>query len=297
MAVSALAKLFSSSRVLGSRTGLQSFQHVRTSIQKRCLSSTSSMVEIERDPSNQEIVVLKMINRPVNIIDNEFINVVTNSIKDIEADESCRGLIIASDCPKVFSAGLDLSYMYQASHQDIKEYFAEFQKLCKTVFNSRLLTLAAINGHAPAGGCVLTLGCEYRIMAEENCNIGLNEVPLNLALPSWICSFLTYILGPLTAERVILTGRLFKPQEALNIGMIDQVVPPDELMLKSVNLVNQCLKVPDFSRRLTKERLRKDTLDAFTSQEDICATLFADNVVRDDFQKALGETLERMKKK
>nr|XP_006821322.1 PREDICTED: enoyl-CoA delta isomerase 1, mitochondrial-like [Saccoglossus kowalevskii] len=227
---------------------------------KRWVSSGSDLVQVEQDDSDNEIVVLKMNVKPVNACTAEFNNAMTKLIKDLDADEQSKGLILTSTLPNVFSAGLQLTALHGKSYDEIKEYFSTFQTMAHTLFTSRLATVAAINGHAIAGGCVIALCCEYRVMAEGKFHNGLNEVIVGIPMPAWVSAYTVYALGTNTAEKVILSGKKHTPREALQVGLVDQVVPPDDLIQVSKNILSDLIKVGDYPRRLSKERLRKELL-------------------------------------
>ncbi|XP_077980232.1 enoyl-CoA delta isomerase 1, mitochondrial-like [Glandiceps talaboti] len=272
-------------------------RHVKLTNGRRFLSSTSGFIDIQRDPTNHEIAVLKMNSKPVNVFSPEFVSSFRKGLQELEDDESCRGLIITSALPDLFTGGIDLNYISNISYEDIRTYCKDVQDLYASVIGSRLITIAAINGQSPAGGCVLSLGCEYRIFAQGNYVIGMNEVALNIAMLQWISILLESVVGPLNAERAILRGRFFKPEEALNIGLVDHVVPANELLQKSINILTQCLKVPDLARKITKRRLREAILNDMTNGKEEYADQFADCVVQESVKKTIQEALEKLKER
>ncbi|XP_077980234.1 enoyl-CoA delta isomerase 1, mitochondrial-like [Glandiceps talaboti] len=237
-------------------------RHVKATNGRRFFNSNSALIDIQRDPTNHEIAVLKMNSKPVNAFRPEFVSSFRKGLQELEDDESCRGLIITSALPNVFSAGLDLTVLSNSSYEDIKTYYKDVQDIFATVFGSRLITIAAIN---------------------------------NVAMSQWICSYFERVVGPLNAERAILRGRFFKPEEALNIGLVDHVVPANELLQKSVNILTQCLKVPDLARKITKRRLREAILNDMTNGKEEYANQFADCVVQESVKKTIQEALEKLK--
>src|SRR5690606_37267710 len=90
--------------------------------------------------------------------------------------------------------------------------------------------VAAINGHSPAGGCVLALACDARVMAEGKYIIGLNEIPVGIIVPNSIFKLYAFWLGTAQANRNLLDGKLFSPEEALSIGLIDELVKPESIV-------------------------------------------------------------------
>ncbi|GFS41864.1 hypothetical protein TNIN_182341 [Trichonephila inaurata madagascariensis] len=121
---------------------------------------------------------------PVNALSSELLEKLTTAIKDLE-ERKFRGFILTSDSPKVFCSGLDINELYKPPEEKLKLYWKAFQNLWKTLYSTPLITIAAVNGHAPAGGCVLTLSCDHSIMVKSGGFIGLNETLLGLAAPKW----------------------------------------------------------------------------------------------------------------
>ncbi|KAJ7340270.1 hypothetical protein OS493_003002 [Desmophyllum pertusum] len=106
----------------------------------------------------------------------EFLEEINTNLDELENDQDCQGLIITSGLPKVYSAGLDLvKEIYKPDKKRLASFWTCFQRMWLRLYGSRLATMAAINGHALAGGCVLGLACDYRLMA-EGFTIGMVEI-------------------------------------------------------------------------------------------------------------------------
>ena len=110
---------------------------------------------------------------------------ICSSIKEIEANPKIQSLILASSNPKIFSAGLDIQELVEPDHKRLARFWNSLQQIFIDLYGSRLATVAAIQGHAPAAGCFLAMACDYRIMSAGNKNhvptIGLNETQLGIA--------------------------------------------------------------------------------------------------------------------
>jgi enoyl-CoA hydratase/carnithine racemase len=90
--------------------------------------------------------------------------------------------------------------------------------------------IAALNGHTVAGGCMLAIACDHRIMASGKAKISLNEITFGSTLPAGCVEMLRYCIGPRNAQAVLYSGALYSAEEALRLGLVDEVCPPEELL-------------------------------------------------------------------
>jgi enoyl-CoA hydratase len=122
--------------------------------------------------------------------------------------------------------------------------------------------VAAINGHAIAGGCVLALMCDERIMEEGNYKIGLNEVQLGIGLPSVVIESLRLAVPAESLVPLAVEGRLVSPTEALALGLVRAVVAPEELMDRAQKRAQELAQAPSPGVAQVKRALRRPALDA-----------------------------------
>uniref|UniRef100_A0A9L0SD03 Enoyl-CoA delta isomerase 1, mitochondrial n=1 Tax=Equus caballus TaxID=9796 RepID=A0A9L0SD03_HORSE len=202
------------------------------------------------------------------------------------------------DCPGVFSAGLDLTEMCGRNPAHYAEYWKAVQELWLRLYLSNLVLIAAISGACPAGGCLISLTCDYRVLADNpKCLIGLNETLLGIIAPFWFRDTLVNTIGHRAAERALQLGLLFPPAEALQVGMVDQVVPEDQVQSTALSVMAQWMAIPDHARQLTKNMMRKPTVDRLLKQRDADIQNFVSFISRDSIQKSLQMYLEKLKQK
>ncbi|KAK7940195.1 hypothetical protein WMY93_003521 [Mugilogobius chulae] len=146
-------------------------------------NATSPKIKVDFNQSTG-VAVLSMQSPPVNSLSLDFLTELCISVEKLEMDRACRGLIITSSLPKVFSAGLDILEMYGKSPERCGEFWRAVQEMWLKMYSSNMVTIAAINGSSPAGGCLLSLTCDYRIMSDNpRYSIGLNETLLGIVAP------------------------------------------------------------------------------------------------------------------
>ncbi|XP_021500381.1 enoyl-CoA delta isomerase 1, mitochondrial isoform X1 [Meriones unguiculatus] len=244
------------------------------------------------------IAVMKFKNPPVNSLSLEFLTEFVISLEKLENDKSFRGVILTSDRPGVFSAGLDLMEMYGQNPAHYAEYWKAVQELWLRLYLSKLILVSAINGASPAGGCLMALTCDYRIMADNpKYTIGLNESLLGIVAPFWLKDNFVNTIGHRAAERALQLGLLFPPAEALRLGVVDEVVPEDQLHSQAHSVMAQWLAIPDHSRQLTKSMMRKATADNLIKQREADIQNFVSFISRESIQKSLHTYLEKLKQK
>ncbi|XP_035303498.1 enoyl-CoA delta isomerase 1, mitochondrial isoform X3 [Cricetulus griseus] len=191
------------------------------------------------------IAVMKFRNPPVNSLSLEFLTEFVISLEKLENDKTFRGVILTSDLPGIFSAGLDLREMYGRNPAHYAEFWKAVQELWLRLYMSKLMLVSAINGASPAGGCLIALTSDYRIMADNpKYIIGLNESLLGIIAPFWLKDTFVNTIGHRAAERALQLGMLFPPAEALKVGVVDEVVPEDQIHSKARSVMAQWLAIP-----------------------------------------------------
>lgn len=221
----------------------------------------SKLVEVVKHEGGY--VSLLLSSKPVNALSYPFMNELKITIENLEKDSSVKGFIITSNIQKIFSAGLDLRELYKPKKENFIRFWSTFQELIYTICKSKLASVAAINGQCPAGGCILSMACDYRIMM-KGFNIGLNETQIGLVAPLWAVDLMKNTIGVRKTDYLCQTGDLISSEEALKCGLVDQVVDSlEELKTKSHEMIKKFVAVPDFARARTKWDVRKGYLLGF----------------------------------
>jgi 3-hydroxyacyl-CoA dehydrogenase/enoyl-CoA hydratase/3-hydroxybutyryl-CoA epimerase len=189
---------------------------------------------IRRDTGDDHICVLTF-DRPdsgANIFDTATLDELNEHLDAVEKDASLRGLIIASAKKSIFVAGADLKTLLQGAQSgEMREFIERGQQIFNRLADLKVPTVAAIHGASAGGGYEVALACDYRVASDAPATrIGLPETGLGL-LPAWGgCTRLPRLIGAGKAAEVILKGKLYSAQEALKIGMADEIAPPDQLL-------------------------------------------------------------------
>lgn len=240
--------------------------------------------------------MLNLQRSPVNSLNTELLAEINTAILEAEKDK-VRGLILTSKNDGVFSAGLDITEMYQPDPDRLRYFWSTLQETWINLYGCSYPTAAVINGHAPAGGCFLAMSCEYRVMT-NNFTIGLNETQLGIVAPKWFFATMRNVIGQRQAELALTTGRLFKTDEALKIGLIDDAVDNTEAgFAKAHEFLSKFKKIPPKARYLTKKIVRGPTIDNLVDNRQDDLDYFVQYTQNPDVQKLLGMYMEMLKSK
>ncbi|KAJ8251113.1 hypothetical protein GJAV_G00217430 [Gymnothorax javanicus] len=260
-------------------------------------SSSGTKIHVDLD-SNSGIAVMRFQSPPVNSMSLDFLTEFATNMEKLEQDQSCRGLILTSALPKIFSAGLDITEMCGKSPEHCREFWKAVQEMWLKLYGSNKLTIAAINGNSPAGGCLMAISCDYRIMAENpRYSIGLNETQLGIVAPFWFKDTFVNTIGLRASELALQLGLLYSSQDALRIGLVDQLVPEDKVMSTATETMAKWFAIPEHARQITKSMMRKPTIDKLLSQREPDIKNFVSFITRDPIQKSLRMYMESLKKR
>lgn len=264
---------------------------------QRSFAAAASYKNLSVDlDASSGIAVVTMKKSPVNNLNTELLQEISKAIKELESTKGCRAFVLTSSLPTVFSAGLDIMEMYEPRPEGLKDFWNSVQQVWLDLFGTRLATTAAITGHAPAGGCLLAMSCDYRIMAGPSFNIGLNETLLGIVAPTWFQDTMIHTIGSRKTEHALSLGKMFNTEEALKIGLIDEMVPTQqETVPKAIEELGKWVKIPDHARQATKQYMRQPIMQRLLKNREKDTANFVQFVNNDKVQKSLGLYLAALK--
>ncbi|HEY8784461.1 MAG TPA: enoyl-CoA hydratase/isomerase family protein [Mucilaginibacter sp.] len=201
-----------------------------------------------------------------NPINHQMVKELTVCVKNLEEDEQVGGLIFTGK-ESFFSSGVDLIEAYDYNEGQIKEFWVDFLAMQNTLAAFKKPMVAAISGHSPAGGCVLAICCDYRIMADGKFIIGLNEIPVGIIVPESIFHLYAFWLGHRKAYQYLMEGKLLNVNEALEVGLIDEVSAPESLMNLAEKKVRAYMQLNPDTWSQSKLNLRKELIAKLNSDQ------------------------------
>jgi enoyl-CoA hydratase/carnithine racemase len=209
---------------------------------------------------------LRFARPPVNALSTEFIAILRLAIEQAPLEGS-RALVV-SGSPGMYSAGLDLPLLIKLDRSGMELLWRELYALMRCLATSPIPVCAAITGHAPAGGTVIALFCDYRIAAQGDFKLGLTEVQAGIPLPPVILQALRRQIGPRQAERLAVPGLMLSPEQSLSAGLVDELVAPDAVVDRSVACCQSLLALPSEAMLSTRLRARADLVALFEKASD-----------------------------
>jgi len=243
------------------------------------------------------IVELRLARPPVNALDPQLVRSLREAI-DAAAREA-RGIVL-SGRPGMFSAGLDVPALLALDRPALRAFLEDLFALCGALARSAVPVVAAITGHSPAGGAVLAIFCDYRVMArsadpDKPFRIGLNEVQVGLSVPACIQAELQRLLGPYRAERLMVAGRMLDSEQARAIGLVDELAEVDAVVPRALDWLRGLLALPPRAMATTRALARADLAAVFTDPARLRLDEFTDAWFAAETQASLHALVARLK--
>lgn len=241
-----------------------------------------------------DITELRLARPPVNALDPALCRAIADAVPAAVA-AGARGIVLSGG-EKVFSAGLDVPHLLTlGSREAVGAAWTDFLAAARAIAASAVPVVAAITGHSPAGGCVLALCCDYRVMAEGPFGIGLNETRVGLVAPDGIQHLMRRAVGAHRAETLLVRGELVESARALEIGLVDELAQPGAVVARALDWLRELLALPAGPVLRTRAIARADLLDALTP-ERIDIDTFVDAWTDPDTQAGLRALVARLGK-
>jgi enoyl-CoA hydratase/carnithine racemase len=217
--------------------------------------------------SIKDQLAIVTLNRPKsNSMNREMITELGDMLKNIGTDNNIAGVLITGQ-EHFFSAGLDLIELYGYNETEARSFWELFLAFTAQITAFKKPMVAAINGHSPAGGCVLALACDARVMAEGRYIIGLNEIPVGIIVPNSIFELYAFWLGAAQASRSLLEGKLYNPEEALAAGLIDELVKPGSILTAAERRVRKYMSMDRNTWQHSKLNLRQGLIKSMRADQ------------------------------
>ncbi len=213
-----------------------------------------------------DLAIITLNRGKSNSLNREMVTELTDMLTNIESDTNIGGVMITGR-EHFFSAGLDLIELYGYNEEEAKSFWHLFLNFVAKITAFKKPIVAAINGHSPAGGCVIALACDARVMAEGKYIIGLNEVPVGIIVPNSIFQLYSFWLGKANATRSLLEGKLFNPEEALAIGLIDELVKPESILTAAERKARKYMAYESNTWSQSKLNIRKELIASTNSDQ------------------------------
>jgi enoyl-CoA hydratase len=196
------------------------------------------------------VTVLRLKHGKVNAFDIELLRAITAAMRDLDP----AAAVVITGHGSAFSAGVDLKRIADGGEAYVREFLPALSEMFLAVFDHPGPTLAAVNGHAIAGGCVLAAACDVRLMSAGR--IGLAELTVGVPFPTAVIEIMRHAVGP-AAGNLALTARLLDPAQAVAIGLVHDLEAPGALVDAAVALAKTMARTPAEVYSFTKRQLQQ----------------------------------------
>jgi enoyl-CoA hydratase len=206
-----------------------------------------------------EVAVLRMAHGKANALDAEFCHALADTFAKIGAG-SARAVIVTGS-GSIFSAGVDLLRISSEGAPYVRKFLPALHRLFDAAFNLGKPVVAAVNGHAMAGGCVLACCADVRIAARGNGRIGITEMLVGVPFPALAFEIMRYAAKAQHLPDMTLTGATWLADDARERGLVDQVVEPAELMDRATAEAKRLAALPAATFAATKAQMHQRVAD------------------------------------
>jgi enoyl-CoA hydratase len=240
------------------------------------------------------VAVLTMTHGKANAMDLEFCEALSARFDECRQSPA-RALVIAGH-GKMFSAGVDLPRLVDGGAAYVRAFVPALNKALASLFSLPKPVVAAVNGHAIAGGCILACAADYRIMAREPGRIGIPELLVGVPFPVVPIEIMRCVAPPQHLQTLIYRGVTLTAEAALQHGLVDAVVESDRVLDEAIAVAGTMAAVPAAAFALTKAQLREPALQRMRAGAAI------DQAVEDawaspEILNAIGEYVARTLKR
>ncbi|HET8765481.1 MAG TPA: enoyl-CoA hydratase/isomerase family protein [Rhodanobacter sp.] len=242
-----------------------------------------------------DITELRLARPPVNALNLELLQTL-HAAFDHAVAGGARGIVLSGQ-PGMFSAGVDVPTLLTLDHDGARGYWHEFFATAAALACSPVPLVAAVTGHSPAGGAVLALMCDHRVMADGAWKIGLNEVQVGLTVPDCIQLALRRAIGARPAERLLIAGTMLDAQQALACGYVDALAQPDDVIAHALQWMTDLLALPSRAMLATRRLARADLVATFADVEALPLDGFLTDYFAAETQTTLQALVARLKSK
>lgn len=231
-----------------------------------------------------------------NAINDEFIREANAIMDEAEADASVRALVVTSSHKTIFCPGVDLPSLMDHSAAQMRSFYQALTDIVRRKVAYPKPEIYALNGHTIAGGCMMALAGDYRMMAKGRAMFGMMEIDVGLAAPIGVVEMLQHVLGGRLAERVLFSGARFSAEDALALGLVDELVEPETLVDRAIKKARALADKPSGGYRRLKRYARQALATRMQTLDDAHLDELVDQWFSEETQRLVTAAVQRLKK-
>jgi enoyl-CoA hydratase len=237
------------------------------------------------------VAILRMTHPPVNALDTELADALADAVTETEASPEVRALVLTGT-DRIFSAGVDLFRVLDGGQPYLLDFLPALERLLVGLRGFSKPSVAAINGHAIAGGCVMACCCDARLIADDGPTVGVPELRVGVPFPNVALEPVRHLVPPRFHTEVLLLGRRFGPRDAVERGLADRAVPGEALLDAATSLARELGEIRPECFALTRRQLAGSPIhDPEGRISDRVRELWADDLTHAEIRAYLERTL------
>ena len=243
---------------------------------------------------DESVAVLRIEGGKANAMTPDLLDTLERMIDGFERSPAAAAVLTGYE--RFFSGGLALTHIIDFDIVEMRGFIEHFSRAMRRVFACEKPIVAAINGHAIAGGCVLALVCDWRIAVDDAAvRIGLNEAQLGIGLPAIVVEALRTAVPPASIGPIAFEGTLMSPADALRLGLVHEVAPGGDLLARATARARAYAAVPPAAVAQVKHALRAPALDAVARTADAATTRWLETWFSHDAQARLRAVVAKLR--
>ena len=240
------------------------------------------------------LTVLRLDKPRGNAIDEPLVDALREAARTLAADRGVRGVLLASAHPKIFCPGLDLLTLIGYEREQMQHFMLRFAEAVWALYGLPKPVVAAVGGHAVAGGCILALTADHRVLRRGGPEMGLNEVRIGVPLPWSVSVLLRSTVPAASLSRVALLGRNFAGEEARAAGLADELAEADGFEQRCLERLAEYAEKDAYAFGTTKTYLRAPALQAMQAHEEARISDFLDGWFAEPTRARMREMVEAL---
>jgi enoyl-CoA hydratase len=238
-----------------------------------------------------KVSVVQMRHGKANALDVEFC--VTMEARLEELRQSPTQAIVLTGEGRIFSAGVDLLRVLDGGAEYLSIFLPALSKVFETLFCYPKPVVAAINGHAIAGGCVLACAADYRIMAQHAGSIGVPELIVGVPFPTIALEIVRFASAPQYLQGLLYDGKVFSPEDAVIRGLVDTIGETEKLLEQALVVADRLAALPPAAFTVTKNQLREPAMKQIRENGARFDTIVQELWARPESLTAIREYVDR----
>ncbi len=246
---------------------------------------------IHREDQGQ-VAVLRLEHGKANAIDIDFFDELDQRIDEAVASAAVQALVLTGT-GGIFSAGVNLFAVRDGGRDYLERFLPWISSSLRKVFTLPLPVVAAVNGHAMAGGLILALAADYRVMADGKGKVGLTEIMVGVAFPVGALEIVRHQASDRGAADLILTGRVMPAAEALEKKLVDEIVPAETVVERAVEVAARYGALSRDAFAASKRHLRLPAVELMDRYQDDIDARVLENWSRPETLEGIGRFLDK----